>query len=65
MAAPLEPEAAGEEAHHNVLDDVLFAQRLEAPRPHRSAHTQKTQLQCSLFSPVNLEKQPPYSQGSG
>ncbi len=41
MAAPLEPEAAGQEAHHDILDNVLFAQRLEAPRPHRAApHTQ-------------------------
>lgn len=37
MAPTLEPEAAGEEAHNDVLDDILCAERLEAPRPHSPA----------------------------
>lgn len=44
MAAPLEPEAAGEEADHDVLDDVLLAQRLEPARPHRTVSTYHTQF---------------------
>ena len=37
MAPSLPPEAAGKQAHYDVLQDVLLAHGLKAPHSHRPA----------------------------